>query len=628
MDKILRYLPRGNTLEDEAWKKRHHVVLWVLAAHLPALLLFGIIMGSGLKVLVECLAVPAICLGLGFLVRGRRSASIIVTAGLTWCSAALVVLSGGTIEAHFHFFIILGFIALYQDWVPFLWNIVFTVISHGVGSAIPSVKIFNHPAALAHPWLWSGIHGVAVLFACVGLVIFWRVSEEDQQARARLAQRLAEAEIGRRRFTSDLLINLARRNQSMLYRQLDIINQLEEKERDPDALAELFRLDHLATRIRRNAESLMVLSGETPARVWSAPVPLRAVVQAAIAETEDLNRVRFTVDERLAVAGHIVTDLTHLLAELAENAVRFSPPDSNVTISSRVLPQRDGAQLLTIEDWGVGMRPDRIRETNQLLAHPPEVDLSVSQRLGFHVVARLAKRHKIEVSLTPTPGSGVTAVIVLPAELFAAGPAEESTAWGSAGPALAAAYPGIPVQRSIISAEPNGMWRPPMPAAPSNGNGWRRAAATAIDGPASWDGWWRAPDYAQQSDEPAQRSGSGTADDVGGPTENGGPPDEQPPDEQPLVDQPLGDQSADDQPSAVDQATDQPISAGPGRLNRRRPQTHLAPELLRPSPQRPQPRVVPDPRPASEALSRYQASRQAAQVEADKRGFGSQNGEA
>src|SRR6266705_5769334 len=106
-----------------------------------------------------------------------------------------------------------------------------------------------------------------------------------------------------------MLINLARRNQSLLYRQLGIINQLEEQERDPDALGELFRLDHLATRIRRNAESLLVLSGEEPPRVWGEPVPLLDVVRASIAETEDLDRVAHFIDERLAVNGHTVTDL-------------------------------------------------------------------------------------------------------------------------------------------------------------------------------------------------------------------------------------------------------------------------------------------------------------------------------
>ncbi|MET0188913.1 MAG: ATP-binding protein, partial [Pseudonocardia sediminis] len=230
-------------------------------------------------------------------------------------------------------------------------------------------------------------------------------------------------EIGRRQFTSNMLVNLARRNQSMLYRQLDIINQLEDKERDPDALADLFKIDHLATRIRRNAENLLVLAGEQPPRTWSAPVALRDVVRAAIAETEDLDRVVFAVDERVSVAGGLVADLTHLLAELTENAVRFSPPETVVTIRARPNRRDEGGHLLTVEDWGVGMPPDDLADANDLLAHPREVEASVSQRLGFHVVARLAARHKIVVSLTATPGSGITAVAILPPALFAVAPA-------------------------------------------------------------------------------------------------------------------------------------------------------------------------------------------------------------
>ena len=263
-----------------------------------------------------------------------------------------------------------------------------------------------------------------MLFACVGMVIFWRVTEDEQSEKEALGRQLltADAEINRRQFTSDMLVNLARRNQSMLYRQLDIINQLEDKERDPDALADLFKLDHLATRVRRNAESLLVLAGEQTPRTWSAPVALRDVVRAAIAETEDLDRVVFAVDDRAAVSGAAVADLTHLLAELTENAVRFSPPETAVTIRARPNRRDEGGQLLTVEDWGVGMPPDDLAEANDMLAQPREVDLAVSQRLGFHVVARLAARHGITVSLSATPGSGITAVVVLPAALFTAAP--------------------------------------------------------------------------------------------------------------------------------------------------------------------------------------------------------------
>jgi signal transduction histidine kinase len=418
LTRLLAYLPRGNTLDDRAWHKRHVFLQALLLLHLPLLFAFGVWRGRTVWDTLVVLSVPATCLVMGRLITQRRVASVFITAGLTYCSAVLVSFSGGSIEAHFHFFIMIGFIALYQDWVPFLWNVVFTVLSHGIGSALRTDLIFTHPAGQTSPWVWSAIHGIAVLAACCGVVIFWETTEREQRKTLDLTRQLADAEITRRRFTSDLLVNLARRNQSLLYRQLGLINQLEDQEEDPDALADLFRLDHLATRIRRNAESLLVLSGEEPPRTWGRPVPLVDVVRAAIAETEDLDRVVFAVDERLAVFGNAVADLTHLVAELVENAVHFSPPEASVIIRTRPYLQVQGAHVLTVEDWGVGMRAEDIEAANDLLAAPRDVDLSVSQRLGLHVVARLAQRHGIEVALTPTPGCGVTAAVVLPPALF------------------------------------------------------------------------------------------------------------------------------------------------------------------------------------------------------------------
>ena len=269
VSRLLAYLPRGNTLDNRSWLRRHKLLQWVLLIHAPGMLVLGLVLGSPPLVVGSALIAPLVFLVLGHVLHNRRLASSCVTGGLVFCSAGLVVLTSGSIEAHFHFFIIIGFIALYQDWVPFLWNVAFTVLSHGIGTIWFGNLIFAHAAGQANPWLWSAIHGIAVLFACVGMVIFWRVTEEEQAAKEVLGRRLitADAEIGRRRFTSDMLVNLARRNQSMLYRQLDIINQLEEKERDADALSDLFTLDHLATRVRRNAESLLVLAGEQPSRI-------------------------------------------------------------------------------------------------------------------------------------------------------------------------------------------------------------------------------------------------------------------------------------------------------------------------------------------------------------------------
>lgn len=560
--RLANYLPRGNLLDDAAWHRRHKFLLGILGLHVPALFVFALWLGHDPLTTCYGLLPIAGCMAIGAWAPHRRVASFFTCAGLVYCSAALVVFSRGSIEAHFHFFIIIGFIALYQDWVPFLWNIVFTVLSHGLGTLWQADLIFNHPDAQVNPWTWAIIHGVAVLFACVGLVIFWRTTEDEQQRSMRLATQLAETELSHRRFTSELLVNLARRNQSMLYRQLDIINELEHKERDPDALGELFRLDHLATRIRRNAESLLVLSGEEAPRIWREPVALVDVVRAAIAETEHLDRVIFFVDEQLAVVGHCVADLTHVLAELTENAVRFSPPEATVTIRTRRGRPLPSGAVITIEDWGVGMPPEQLAHANELLARPRDLDLSVSQRLGLHVVARLAARHGIQVSLSPTPGCGVTAVVNLPEALFT------SSCPSEVGKATAA----IPHPRQVMAATHS-------PASER-----------------SWPGWW-AP-----AQLPAAVLPSPAAQDHGlGPR---------------TVPPRLPEASA----AQAGGAAVQTPAAG-AQLSRRVPQANLAPELRRNSPDArgggAEPATTPTPavdaRSAREALSRYQASRQAAQ---------------
>ncbi|WP_219416069.1 sensor histidine kinase [Pseudonocardia nigra] len=627
--RLLEYLPRGNTLDEKAFRRRHRLLQWVLLLHVPALLVLGLALGNS-PVFVGCtLIAPVVGLVLGQVVTQRRMASFFTTGGYVFSSAALVLLTSGSIEAHFHFFIIIGFIALYQDWVPFLWNVTFTVVSHGVGTIWFGERIFNHPAAQSNPWLWSFVHGVAVLAACVGMVIFWRITEDEQTEKEALGKQLvtADAEIGRRRFASAMLVNLARRNQSMLYRQLDIINQLEEKEQDPDALADLFTLDHLATRVRRNAESLLVLAGEQPPRTWSAPVPLRDVVRAAIAETEDLDRVVFAVDDHVALSGYAVADLTHLLAELTENAVRFSPPDTLVTIRARPDRRTEGAHLLTVEDWGVGMPPDDLAAANDLLSHPREVDLDAVQRLGFHVVARLAARHGIAVSLGATPGAGVSAVVALPAALFAAAARlAENTAPAAVGPAVAEPRPYVAARverpqrldRPQPTAEP--AERPERPAPATRRERIEvhvppQAApppAELVGADAGWRGWWN-PESAHAEAHPAGAAASNgaSADAPGahGLTAN-----------RHVVRPPA------DRPSPVPRPRPEvaPPSAPTKGLRRRVPQAHLAPELRTPSAggadENPQHDAG-----AASALSRYQASRQAAQAFVDR--AGAQTGE-
>jgi signal transduction histidine kinase len=274
---------------------------------------------------------------------------------------------------------------------------------------------------LGAPWLWAAALGVGVLLICLALVLVRRDRDGLRRDRDELARRLTETELHRTEFVAELLVNLARRSQGMVYRQLEILGRLQAAERDQDTLADLFALDHLATRVRRTAENLLVLAGAQAPRTAVTSAPLREVVRSGITETEDLERVLFIVEEQQRVAGHAAADLAHLLSELVENAVRFSPPDSVVTVRSSRSDQSGRGRLLTVEDWGVGIPPEATAEANTLMAEPREVDLSVSQRLGLHVVARLAQRHGIQVTLGPGLSGGTVCSLNLPAALFEAG---------------------------------------------------------------------------------------------------------------------------------------------------------------------------------------------------------------
>jgi hypothetical protein len=207
-------------------------------------------------------------------------------------------------------------------------------------------------------------------------------------------------------------VHLARRNQSLLDRQIEFIDSLERHEKDPDQLDNLFKLDHLATRMRRNAESLLVLAGAEPPRRRGRPVPVTDVVRVAIGEVEDFARLRIVALDEATVAGNVAVDLAHMLSELMENATHFSPPETAI----EVLGQRDdrNGYVLSVTDRGIGMSAEQISEANAMLARPPLVGLSLSRSLGFTVIGRLASRFDLTVVLEPTPNGGTTAVITLP----------------------------------------------------------------------------------------------------------------------------------------------------------------------------------------------------------------------
>ncbi|MET7686891.1 nitrate- and nitrite sensing domain-containing protein [Streptomyces sp. NPDC005483] len=241
----------------------------------------------------------------------------------------------------------------------------------------------------------------------------------------REAVRLAAEQALLRANINTIFGNLARRNQSLIERQLALITDLEGKEADPDQLENLFRLDHLATRVRRNGENLLVLGGETPAQQWDQPLPLVDVIRAAASEVEQYERVELAGVPEAEIHGRAVTDLVHLLAELLENATTFSPPRSRVGVTAARLP--DGRIMVEIHDRGIGLPPEELADINHHLADPPTVDVAISQRMGLYVVGRLADRHGIRVQLRPSEeGQGTTALAMLPDTITYRGTAAES----------------------------------------------------------------------------------------------------------------------------------------------------------------------------------------------------------
>jgi signal transduction histidine kinase len=261
-----------------------------------------------------------------------------------------------------------------------------------------------------------------------------------------------------RQGVNDMFRNLARRNQSLLQRQLSVLDDMERRATDPDVLEDLFKMDHLTTRMRRHAEGLIILSGAPPGRSWSAPVKLIDVMRGAVAEVEDYARVTATTQSRAALSGSAVTDVIHLLAELIENATTLSPPFTQVRVGGESVAN---GFAIEIEDRGLGLSPQRLAELNDRLARPPDINPANTEQLGLFVVGQLARRHGINVTLRPSPYGGTTAVALIPRVLIVEdGPAALSAGGVGAGGIAAAGLGAATAQapgRGSAYVEPAGV---------------------------------------------------------------------------------------------------------------------------------------------------------------------------
>ncbi|MEU0703520.1 nitrate- and nitrite sensing domain-containing protein [Streptomyces bacillaris] len=240
----------------------------------------------------------------------------------------------------------------------------------------------------------------------------------------RAAVEAAVKQADMRRGVSEVFVNLARRNQVLLHRQLTLLDAMERRTENSDELADLFRLDHLTTRMRRHAEGLVILSGAAPSRQWRKPIQLMDVVRAAVAEVEDYERIEVRRLPRIGVGGPAVADLTHLIAELLENATVFSPPHTAVQVHGERV---SNGFTLEIHDRGLGMPPEVLLDANLRLAETPDFELSDTDRLGLFVVSRLAQRQNVRVSLQKSPYGGTTAVVFIPAALLTEAPDTHGT---------------------------------------------------------------------------------------------------------------------------------------------------------------------------------------------------------
>jgi signal transduction histidine kinase len=259
-----------------------------------------------------------------------------------------------------------------------------------------------------------------------------------------------------RKGVAEMFVTLARRNRSLIDRQLALIDELESDEEDPEALADFYRLDHMATRMRRNAESLLVLAGSEPPRTWRTPLGIDDVVRAAIGEIEDYRRVDVLTLETVRLKGTVVADLSHLLSELIENAAQFSPPQTRVRVSGHF---HEEGYLLTVSDRGVGIPQSRLAELNDLLDHPPVIGLALEPTLGLYVVAMLAKRHGIRVRLV-AGAPGISAKLLVPPGLYEASPTPEQ-------PVAAFDSPVNGVGRHGVASVAQNHATPPEPTRPS-----------------------------------------------------------------------------------------------------------------------------------------------------------------
>ena len=405
VEHVLARLPRGNALDDAAWAPRHRLLLWLLAGHLPALLVVGVLTGARYPNGLVLILPVAIALLLGLGPRSRLVRSIAVTLGLVYSATVLVHLTGGLTEAHFHFFVVLGFAALYQDWRPYSVAVAYVVLGHGViGLLIPG-SIFDHAGGWSQPWLWSLVFSGFVLAACVAYVIFWKQTERVQAAAQASFAQLYEGERAvvaqlrqAQQVKSELIGIVGHEFRTPLTSIQGFARTLEARHdrMDDDAVRTCTQaIEREAKRLTRMVANVLAASEEiVPSESDVCGLAeAAATVAAEVAETmptaTDIVRVHVAEDH----AVRMRPDHTrHLLFSLLDNAVKFAVPESDVRLTTR----RE-ADMIVVEVTNVGS-PISPAEREQIFEAFVQGDSSDSRRyggmgLGLHIARTIVEAH-------------------------------------------------------------------------------------------------------------------------------------------------------------------------------------------------------------------------------------------
>lgn len=405
VDHMLAALPRGNSLDDAAWKPRHRLLLWLLAAHLPALAGVAFLTGNTATANLLELVPIALALVVGIAARSRLPRSVAVTLGLVYSASVLVHFSGGMIQAHFHYFVVLGFVALYQDWRPYLAAVGYVVLGHGLAGVVAPGIVYNDPAAAGQPWLWALVHGGFVLAACAAHVVFWKQSERQQMAAEAYYAQLYEGEravVGElrqaQRVKDELMGVVGHEFRTPLTSIQGFARTLEARyERmDREAVQACTQaIEREAKRLTRMVGNVLTASEDiTPA--GSDVCRLDEVIVKVVDEvSETMPMAAANLRTHVAPGSMVSMRYEHvhqIVFNLVDNAVKFAVPESDVGVSTR----REGESVvLEVTNVGSPISPaDRERIFDAFV----QGDSSATRRhggmgLGLHIARTIVSAY-------------------------------------------------------------------------------------------------------------------------------------------------------------------------------------------------------------------------------------------